>query len=297
MNSRLSALWLCAALFTLGVGSVGAEDRRVIRDLSYGPLGERNRLDLYLPDVGAEPLPLVIWIHGGAWQGGSKEHPPVQRLLAHGFAVASINYRLTSTAIFPAQIEDCQRAVRWLRAHAGEYGLDPNHFGAWGSSAGGHLAAMVGTAAGKFPVPEDDPHRTVSDRVQAVCDFYGPTDLLQMDAQAIPESRMRHDPADSPESRLVGGAIQENRAAAARANPITYVDASAPPFLIVHGQADPLVPPGQSELLQGALRAAGVESTLHRLPGAGHGGKVFDAAAPWNEFVEFFTHHLRPPAK
>lgn len=238
-------------------------------DLAYVVNGqERQTLDLYLPKDGTN-LPLIINIHGGAFKMGSKEQGVPLEYLSLGYAVASINYRLSQHAKFPAQIEDCKAAVRWLRAHAAEYRLDSKHFAAWGSSAGGHLAAMLGTTgdATGFDVGTN---LDQSSRVQAVVDYFGPTDFLQMDAHRLPNG-MTHDPVDSPESELIGGAIQENKDKAAKANPITYVTPGDPPFLICHGDADPLVPHHQSELLEAALRKAGVPVTFYTVKGAGHG--------------------------
>jgi acetyl esterase/lipase len=246
------------------------EGATAYRDLAYVPGGHaRQKLDLFLPKDG-DHLPLIINIHGGAFRAGSKESGPPLDYLSRGYAVASINYRLSQHAVFPAQIEDCKAAVRWLRAHASEYRLDPNHFAAWGSSAGGHLSAMLGTTGDvkEFDVGEN---LTVSSRVQAVVDYFGPTDFLQMDAHRLPNG-MVHDPADSPESQLIGGPIQENREKVTRANPITYVTKDAPPFLICHGDRDPLVPHHQSELLAVALKKAGVPVTFYTVKGGGHGG-------------------------
>jgi acetyl esterase/lipase len=261
----------------------------VHRDLAYVSGGHsRQVLDLYLPHA-AGPLPLIVWIHGGAFRMGSKEDRIPSEMLEQGYAIASLNYRLSQHARFPAQIEDCKAAVRWLRAHAGTYGLDPSRFASWGESAGGHLAAMLGTAGHErsFEVGE---HLEHSSRVQAVLDFFGPTDFLQMDAQRLPEG-MVHDPADSPESELVGGPIQQRPAEVARANPATYVTPDAPPFLIVHGDHDPLVPYGQSLLLVDALRAAGVYVTFYTVVGAGHGG--FDDPRIPILAHEFLAAHLR----
>jgi acetyl esterase/lipase len=242
----------------------------VHRDLAYVSGGHpRQALDLYLP-AAAAPLPLIVWIHGGAFRMGSKEDRIPVEMLEQGYAIASLNYRLSQHALFPAQIEDCKAAVRWLRAHAGAYGLDPSRFASWGESAGGHLAAMLGTTGHErsFEVGE---HLEGSSRVQAVLDFFGPTDFIQMDAHRLPEG-MLHDTADSPESQLVGGPIQERPAEVARANPVTYVTPEAPPFLIVHGDRDALVPYHQSTLLVAALRAAGVPVNFYTVVGAGHGG-------------------------
>ena len=241
----------------------------VHRDVVYVTDGhERQKLDLYIPDTG-ENLPLIIWVHGGAWRGGDKAPYNPKEYLKDGYAGASLNYRLSQHALFPAQLEDVKAAVRWLRANAETYRLDPNRFAAWGSSAGGHLVAMLGTTGdvAEFEVGEN---LKMSSRVQAVVDYFGPTDFLQMDAQSLPDGLV-HDAPDSPESQLVGGPIQEHQDRVARANPITYVSKDDCPFLIIHGDQDKLVPYHQSVLLKDALEAAGVAVTLYRVEGGGHG--------------------------
>jgi acetyl esterase/lipase len=249
----------------------------VYRNLPYVTNGhERQKLDLYLPKDGnavshsAHNFPLIIKIHGGAWLGGSKEMERPGDYVREGYAVASIGYRLSQHAIFPAQIEDCKAAIRYLRANAQKYNLDPNRFAVWGWSAGGHLAALVGTTGdvNEFDVGEN---LNVSSRVQAVVDYFGPTDLLQMEAHKLPNT-MNHNSPDAPESKLIGGPVQDNPEKAAKANPITYITKDTPPFLIVHGDADPLVPHHQSEILEAALKKAGVPITFYTVKGGGHGG-------------------------
>jgi acetyl esterase/lipase len=261
----------------------------VHRDLAYVSDGHpRQKLDLYLPD-GEGPWPLLVYIHGGAFRAGDKgDRPPLEHL-SEGIAVASINYRLSQHALFPAQIEDCKAAVRWLRAKAVHYGLDPDRIAVGGASAGGHLAAMVGTT-GHVRELDVGEHLDVSSRVRAVVDFFGPTDFLQMDAHRPPNG-MVHDTPDSPESQLVGGPIQENPEKVARANPITYVTPQAPPFLIVHGDRDPLVPHHQSELLAAALEKAGVPFVFHTVEGGGHGG--FEDPRVPELTQEFLAKYLR----
>ena len=262
----------------------------VHRDLVYVPDGhERQKLDLYIPDSG-ENLPLIIWIHGGAWRGGNKTHYVPMAYLKAGYAGASINYCLSQHAIFPAQIEDVKAAVRWLRANAETYRLDPNRFAAWGSSAGGHLVAMLGTTGdvAEFEVGEN---LEVSSRLQAVVDYFGPTDFLQMDAQRLPDGLV-HDAPDSPESQLVGGPIQEHKDRVAQANPITYVSKDDPPFLIIHGDRDKLVPYQQSVLLNKALEEVGVSVTFYKVEGGGHGW-FRDPKVP--ELTKaFLEQHLKP---
>jgi acetyl esterase/lipase len=265
------------------------------RDLAYIENGhERHRLDLFLPENASGPTPLLIWVHGGGWQSGSKEGcPPLSKgYPERGYAVASINYRLSGHAKFPAQIEDCKAAIRWLRANALKYGLDPQRFGVWGSSAGGHLVALLGTSG---DVTEFDvgAHLDQSSRVQAVCDYFGPTDLTVFVTTKGYES---HAGATSPEAKLLGGAVMENQELAARANPITYVSRDDPPFLIVHGDEDRTVPINQSELLFAALKEASVGAHFHTIRGAGH-GQGFGGPEIEPMVSAFFDAHLKstPP--
>ncbi|MFM7679946.1 MAG: alpha/beta hydrolase fold domain-containing protein, partial [Roseiflexaceae bacterium] len=222
-------------------------DTTVYRDVTYVPDGhERQTLDIYLP-AGTGPWPVIVYIHGGAFRMGSKSDRVPLAMLARGYALVSLNYRLSQHAIFPAQIEDCKAAVRWLRAHAADYRLNATRIIAWGESAGGHLATMLGVS-GHVDAWEVGAYRTHSSRVQGVVDFYGPTDFLQMDTQRLPHG-MVHDGADSPESELIGGAIQAHPHATAQANPMTHIRGDAAPFVVIHGDADPLVPYGQSVIL------------------------------------------------
>ena len=267
----------------------------LLRDLEYArPDGKPQLLDLYLPEKAERPLPLIVWIHGGAWKGGDKHHTPAVPLMTdQGYAVASINYRLSHEAIFPAQIHDCKAAIRWLRANAEQYHLDQAHIGAWGSSAGGHLVALLGTTGELKALEGEGNNLQYSSRVQAVCDWFGPTDFLQMDAHALPDTKFIHDAPDSPESQLVGGPIQENKDKVAKANPITYISDDDPPFLIMHGQKDLLVPSHQSELLYDALRKAGIEVMLLRIEEAGHGGEDFRTPEVKTMIIDFFNKHLK----
>lgn len=265
------------------------------RDLAYVAGGhERQKLDLYLPEKADGPLPVIIWVHGGGWQNGTKDGCPPLRggYLERGYAVASIGYRLSQHAIFPAQIEDCKAALRWLRAHAKEYGIDPARFGVWGSSAGGHLVALLGTS-GDVKAFDVGPNLDQSSRVQAVCDYYGPTDFSVFVTTPGYES---HATASSPEAKLIGGAVAENKDKAARANSITCVSKDDPPFLIVHGDKDPTVPLNQSQLLFEALKKAGVSVQFHTIRGAGHGGPGFNDPKIEEMVAGFFDRRLKAGA-
>jgi acetyl esterase/lipase len=239
------------------------------RDITYASVEDKDlKLDVYWHPESSEPMPLVVWIHGGAWRKGNKETPRALPILEKGYALASIQYRLTTEAIFPAQIHDCKAAIRWLRKNASRYNIDPNRIGVWGPSAGGHLVALLGTS-GDVPELEGALGVTdVSSRVQAVCDWFGPTDLLRMNDI---HGNIDHDAPDSPESQLIGAPIQANPDLAARANPITYVSSDDPPFLIMHGARDFTVIKHQSELLHTALQKTGVSSNLIIIDDQGHG--------------------------
>lgn len=225
---------------------------RRIRDLPYVDGGHaRQRFDLYLPaGQVSEPLPLVIWIHGTNWRDGSKDDCPITWLIDKGYAVASVGYRLTDTAVFPTQLQDCLEAVDHLQASAATWNLDPSRFVIAGSAAGGHLAALVGLAEERIA----DPARP---RVRGICIVSAPTLLTALGPT--------QDRAGSPASLLVGGPLPEFREAAQRASPLTHVSSDAPPFLIIHvkgGDGDASVPIEQSRHFDETLRAAGATSTL-----------------------------------
>lgn len=270
-------------------------------DLSYASQSTAQKLDIYLPSTGNAPFPLVIFIHGGAFLYGDKANVEGHTfLLEMGYAVASINYRLSEEAKFPTLIRDAKAAVRWLRANASEYGLDPERFAAWGSSAGGYLVAMLGTTSGVAEFEDATlGNSNFSSRVQAVVDWFGPTDFLKMDEQlaegGFEASFQTHSNMDSPESLLLGGPILENPELVKAANPATYVTSDCPPFLIEHGTADSIVPCQQSQLLYDTLLPVlGPEKvTLHYLAGVGHGGPEFISSENMELVLEFLAKHLK----
>jgi len=259
---------------------------RVLRNLSYVEGGhDQNRLDLYLPEKVEGRLPLVVWVHGGGWQGGSKEGCPAVWLTAKGYAVASINYRFSQHAVFPAQIEDCKAAIRWLRANAAKYHLDPDHVGVGGDSAGGHLVALLGTTGGVKDLEGSGGNLDQSSRVQAVVDWFGPTDFVSWDPDF-------NKTVYSFITRLLGVPAQEDKEKARKASSVAYVDKDSAPFLILHGDKDNVVPLAQSEELAAALKKAGVEVTLQIVKGSGHGGAAFQSPENRKRTEEFFAKHL-----
>jgi acetyl esterase/lipase len=269
-------------------------------DLAYATLSEIQKLDLYLPE-GSGPFPVVVTVHGGGFMMGDKADAMgtagIDQLLAEGYAVAAVNYRLSSEATAPAQIQDVKTAVRFLRANATQYKLNPEKFAAWGASAGGSLVALLGTSCGAEALEGIElGNADQSSCVQAVVDWFGPTDFLQMDAQFAGTScPVTHDAADSPESMLLGAAIQSVPEQAKAVNPITYVSNQSPAFLIQHGTQDCNVPPQQSQLLYDALKATIGESnvTLTLIEGAGHGGEQFWEDANLKLVLGFLAKHLK----
>lgn len=249
---------------------------RIRADLAYASTeNPRQKLDLFFPKEPAndKPLPLIAFIHGGGWQNGDKRGGlrRVATLVESGqFVGASIGYRLSGEAIWPAQIHDCKAAIRWLRAHADEFGIDPDRIAVMGSSAGGHLVSILGTS-GDISGLEGTlgKHTDVSSQVQCVIDEYGPTNFLTMND--FP-GRMDHLAADSPESRLLGQQVTKVPNLVREASPVTYVSNDDPPFLIIHGTNDLLVPYQQSMVFAESLKQVGVSVILQRVENGEHGG-------------------------
>ena len=283
-----------------GQGGTFATVPPTFTDLTYADQSDAQKLDLYVPE-GDGPFPLVIMVHGGGFMFGDKADgmglTGVDQLLAKGYAVSSINYRLSGEAQYPAQIHDAKAAVRFLRAHASEYKLDPARFGAWGASAGGNLVALLGTTCGVAELEGAElGNEEQSSCVQAVVDWFGPIDFLALDEQfagtGCPEN---HNDADSPESRLLGAAVQTVPDLAATANPMNYITPDDAPFFIQHGSADCNIPPVQGQNLADALAAAiGRENaTFILIDGAGHGGEQFEAADNVALVLDFLNAHLQ----
>ena len=263
-------------------------DVKIIRDIEYAQhQGISLKLDLYLPEQTKSRVPVIVFIHGGGWKNGSKESGKRGAwMVPHGFAIASISYRLTDVGQWPDQINDCYAAVRWVRKNAKQYGLDGKHIGCWGTSAGAHLAALVGTR----PYPGKE---RISSRVQATADWFGPSELLSMPPNNVGNGRTEEDVANSNGAKLLGATVKDVPDLAKDASALDNVSEDDSPFLIMHGTADPGVPIIQSEKLHQALLKAGVESTFVALEGAKHGGPEFSSPASKKVFLEFFTKHLK----
>lgn len=261
-----------------------------IKNIEYAQAGSTNLLlDIYPAAQTGKAAPVIVWIHGGGWRNGSKDKFPGSFLVTNGFAVVSINYRLSPQAPYPAQLEDCKAAIRWIRANAEKYQLDPTRIAAWGASAGGHLAAMLGLT-GQDRQFDKGNNLDQSSEVQAVCDWSGPADLLEMDRTIGKVSDIQH----TSLTMLLNGPPEENTEKAALASPVTWISRAKkiPPFLIVHGDEDQSVPFAQSQMLCADLEKANADVQFHRVKGAGHGlAKYSQEIRPLT--VQFFCEKLK----
>jgi acetyl esterase/lipase len=292
----LAGLLLCLiTTFVQAQDKVSGDKATIHRDLVCGKGGDKDlKLDLVVPP-GSGPFPLIIFIHGGGWRGGSYKDPFMQmammRYVKAGYAGACIGYRLTPTgARFPAQIEDCKCAVRWLRAHAGEYHLDPDRFGCIGASAGGHLSLLLGLTAkadgleGTGDLKAE--YAQASSAVQAVVNLFGPTDLMHGDWEKNVEPVVVD---------LLGGPVAEKKDLAKQASPLTYVreGSKLPPILTFHGTNDRTVPYIHATKLQQALDGVHASSKLVTMEGEGHGWFGPKLEPTLKQCDDFFAKHLR----
>jgi len=274
---------------SLALNSSAAETR-IDKDIEFAVVdGQSLKLDLYQPRA-PKGSSLVVWIHGGGWQGGSKEKCEVQWLTEHGYTVASISYRLTDKAIFPAQIHDCKAAIRWLRANALEYGYRTDKIGVAGSSAGGMLSALVATSgfvrALEGTVGGNLGH---SSEVQAAIDYYGATDFVL-------RSKTQPHRANEPGSvvfKLLGGGADKKTELAKQASAAFHVTSDDPPLLVIHGEKDTTVLIDQSERINEVYSRAGLPIDFQVLKGAGHGGKKFYSGEMRELAIEFFDKTLK----
>ncbi len=278
--------------------------KRKMFDISYANLSPAQKLDIYWPEKGDGPFPVIVSIHGGAYMGGDKRDIQVTAALEglkHDYAVVAINYRMSGEAKFPALVHDVKAAIRWIRANAKLHLFNPDKIATWGGSAGGYLSLMAGVSTN---VPElDDLSLGNADQpshVQAVVAWFPPTDFLKMDEQ-LAESGLAHgededhNGSDSPESLLLGNKITLIPDLVRSANPETYIHPDVPPFFIQHGKVDDIVPHQQSVNFAAKVREiAGDERvTLELIQGAGHGDPKFDSAKNVKKVLDFLDQHLK----
>lgn len=250
---------------------------------------QKHLLDIYLPANATGVVPLVIWVHGGGWLSNGKYadmgymKATIAEILKSGYGLASIDYRFSTTAVFPAQIQDCNKAVAFLHENAKKYGLDKDRFALMGFSAGGHLASLMGLSKNNKVAGFFMPKASKALNFKAVVDFYGPAELV-----LFPKA----DDPKSPEGILIGAAPLDRPDLAKIASPVTYVDENDPPFLIIHGEKDELVSPNHSRLLSGWLNSAGVQNELILVKDAPHFGPQFDVDAVRTKVMDFLKKEL-----
>jgi acetyl esterase/lipase len=309
----LKKRWAITALAATGVVSAGYFLKGNLRlgllppstaNVVYGATSPAQRLDVYSPR-GAGPFPVVVYIHGGAFKFGDKREPfdgfvdAIELLNAHGIALASINYRMSGEARYPAAVADSRSAVRYLRANAAQYHLDPDRIAVWGKSAGAYLALMVGVGdrSPQFDDPAIAP--TASSRVSAVVSMYAPTDFSQMDdelrASPCGANAANHSAADSPESLFMGTQINAIPDKVRAASPVTYLRADTPPMMLQAGSADCTVPHEQTLLMASALKAARLNYSAAIFPGAQHADDTFETPENQRRVLAFLQHVFAEP--
>ncbi|MES2830040.1 MAG: alpha/beta hydrolase [Bacteroidota bacterium] len=263
----------------------------LIKRIPYVVNGHKlQNLDIYITKNATKPMPLLIWIHGGAWEGGLKKWIDPAYLLNSGYAIASIDYRFSGDAIFPAQVIDCNEAALFLWDHATEYGFDKSKFIIGGGSAGGHLSSLIGLSANNNKTEfYNNIKRSRQIKYKAIVDFYGPSDLNVVHGKA---TAMDYDSENSALTRLLGHPTLERPDIAAQASPVTYIDKNDPPIIILHGDADDIVPFWESKLFYSKLRLAGVQAELVKLAGAGHGGAQFSSKETQKKLNDFLINAL-----
>ncbi|MCM8528993.1 MAG: alpha/beta hydrolase [Lentisphaeraceae bacterium] len=276
------------SLFLALVFSVSADTEK-LSDLEFAVVdGHSLKLDLYIPKNVSKPQ-LLVWIHGGGWRAGDKSRCYIKDITKYGFALASISYRLTDKAIFPAQIHDCKAAVRWLRANSAKYGYDAEKIGVSGASAGGMLAALMGTSGNNSEMEgKVGGNAEYSSKVDAVVDFYGATDFIL---------RSKNQPSRANKKgsvcyKLFGGAASEKTELAKAASAVTYVSKDDPPFLVIHGDKDNKVLLDQSQRIQEEYQKAGLDLELMIIKGGGHGGDIYFKENIIKKMAAFFREKL-----
>lgn len=299
---RLSSLLLClfasASLVSCSVASTGntvgfreyrndnlPADVEVIKDIEYGKVGDVSlRLNIVRPKDAKDPLPVIVFIHGGGWNSGNKDDDTglLCGFAKQGYVGVSVEYRFVDVARFPAQIEDCKCAIRFLKANAEQYGIEADRIGVWGDSAGGHLAALLGTSGGVKELEGRGGWQDTSSSVNAVCDWYGPVGLAD-----IPLSD------DHPYSQLLGSTPRANPELARLSDPVSFISEDDPPILIMHGDKDELVPIVLSEQFYQKLKQGGVDATMETVKGAGHGNGFWGNMEIYGKVLGFFNKTLK----
>ncbi len=299
----LSALAFFVCLFQTVTAQISPHVQHIFPEgtITYGNIpyaGDtvlKHLLDIYLPPNHTKNTPLIVWIHGGAWMLNDKYadmnymQNTVKSFIDSGYALASIDYRYSTTAIFPAQIQDCNEAVEFLYDHAAQYNLDKNRIAVIGFSAGGHLASLMALSNNNDVKEFYPPGKTINFKIRCAFDFYGPSDLVMLATN--PDTSINNE--RNPVSILLGAMPVDRPDLAKIASPVTYVDKNDPPFLIVQGEKDESVPNTESKILSSWLTLAGVPNTLIIVPGAPHYGKMFDADYIREDIFKYLDKYMK----
>jgi len=300
---RIIYLASLACVFSTVAGNVHAQTLTTAEIFPKGTLMEENipyandtlkkhQLDIYLPPVKKLSYPLVVWIHGGAWMSNDKHADmgymvnTIRNLINSGYAIASIDYRWSTTAPFPAQAQDCNAAIEFLFENAAQYNIDNGQIALMGFSAGAHLASLVALANNDNERSFYYKGKKPQFKINGVIDFYGPSDLLTLKGHDDPDPK-------SPINLLLGGTVAENIKLAKKASPVTYIDYGDPPFLIIQGEKDESVNPDQSVELSKELKKSGVKNKLIIVPGAPHYGVMFDSPDNWAQIQDFLNKYMQ----
>jgi acetyl esterase/lipase len=273
-------------------------EAQTLKDVAYATNSSAQKMDIYVP-AGAGPFPVVVLIHGGAFKAGDKamEATNAAKLVSNGYVAISINYRLSGEAVFPAAVHDCKAAVRFIRANASTYRINPNKIGTWGASAGGHLSAMLGTSGGDtYLEGTQGANLTTSSTVQASIDWFGPINFATMVSEGLVLGFAASYNVNNESQYLgVDANAPANIAIVNKSNPTTYIDANDPPFWIQVGSADPLIPYTQSLNFYNSLKAVLGDSKVgyELINGAGHGGTQFSTEANLSKAITFFNSKLK----
>jgi acetyl esterase/lipase len=287
MLRRMIALFACLTLCTFAVHAQDAKIKTE-KNIVYGKGDDAElQLDLAMPAEGKGPFPAVVCVHGGGWRQGNRQQLQglTEMLAKHNFVAVTVSYRLTDKSRFPAQIEDCKASVRWLRANAEKYNVNPDKIGAVGFSAGGHLVSLMGAADDKAGLEGNGGNPKLSSKVQAVVSFFGPTDFV--------EKTWSNDVENLFLIPFIGGKYEDKKAEYRKASPIVYCTKETPPFLFFHGTKDALVGIEHSQKMEKELKRLGVSAELVTMEGDGHGWGGEKLTRTLNQTVKFFEEKLR----